>query len=157
LIRAIFACDRENGIGKTGTLPWAHNSEDLKWFKKCTDGDVVIMGRRTWNDHKMPKPLPNRYNIVISSQNIPAGPNVVLHSVKSVEHHIKEFNQDIWIIGGKHTFDELMYMCEEVWISRINGVYDCDTRISDLVDFELYFKSYDVDKNLRIEKYRRSL
>ena len=50
-----------------------------------------------------------------------------------------------------------MYMCEEVWISRINGVYDCDTRISDLVDFELYFKSYDVDKNLRIEKYRRSL
>jgi dihydrofolate reductase len=102
-------------------------------------------------------PLPNRYNIVISSQNIPAGPNVVLHSSKSVEHHIKEFNQDIWIIGGKHTFDELMYMCEEVWISRINGVYDCDTRISDLVDFELYFKSYDVDKNLRIEKYRRSL
>jgi len=157
LIRAIFACDRENGIGKTGTLPWAHNSEDLKWFKQCTDGDVVIMGRRTWNDHKMPKPLPNRYNIVISSQNILAGPNVVLHSVKSLEQHIKEFNQDIWIIGGKHTFDELMYMCEEVWISRINGIYDCDTKMSDLVDFELYFKSYDVDRNLRIEKYRRSL
>ena len=157
MIRAIFACDRENGIGKTGTLPWAHNSEDLKWFKKCTDVDVVVMGRRTWNDHKMPKPLPNRYNIVISSQDIPAGPNVVLRSAKSVEQHIKEFDQDIWIIGGKHTFDELMYMCEEVWISRINGVYDCDTRISDLVDFELYFKSYEVDKNLRIEKYRRSL
>jgi len=157
LIRAIFACDRENGIGKTGTLPWAHNSEDLRWFKKCTDGDVVIMGRRTWNDHKMPKPLPNRYNIVISSQNIPAGPNVVLHSVKSVEQHIKEFNQDIWIIGGKHTFDELMYMCEEVWISRIDGYYDCDTHLNDLSDFELYYKSYDVDKCLRIEKYRRSL
>ena len=157
MIRAIFACDRENGIGKTGTLPWSHNSEDLKWFKESTDGDVVIMGRRTWNDPKMPKPLPNRYNIVLTSQAIPAGPNAVLHSVESVKQHIKEFNQDIWIIGGKHTFDELMYMCEEVWISRINGIYDCDTKMSDLVDFELYFKSYDVDRNLRIEKYRRSL
>jgi len=157
LIRAIFACDRENGIGKNGTLPWSHNSEDLKWFKKCTDASVVVMGRRTWQDPKMPKPLPNRYNVVMSSVDIPAGPNVVLSDSDSVERHIKQFDQDVWIIGGKHTFDELMFLCEEVWISRINSKFECDTKIEDLTDFELYFKSYDVDKNLRIEKYRRSI
>lgn len=157
MIRAIFACDRENGIGKTGTLPWEHNSEDLKWFKESTDGDVVIMGRRTWNDPKMPKPLPNRYNIVLTSQDIPAGPNVVLRDIDSVVAHATSFEQDVWVIGGKHTFDQLMHICEEVWISRIDGYYDCDTHINDLSDFELYFKSYDVDKCLRIEKYRRSL
>lgn len=156
MIRAIFACDREGGIGKAGTLPWKHNSEDLKWFRGCTDGDVVIMGRRTWNDPKMPKPLPNRYNVVITSQRIDAGPNVVFKDEATAIRHVEKFEQDVWVIGGKHTFDLLMHLCEEVWISRINGIYDCDTRISDLVDFELYFKSYDVDKNLRIEKYRRS-
>ena len=157
MIRAIFACDRENGIGKTGTLPWSHNSEDLKWFKESTDGDVVIMGRRTWNDPKMPKPLPNRYNIVLTSQDIPAGPNVVLRDIESVVAHATSFEQDVWVIGGKHTFDQLMHICEEVWISRIDGYYDCDTHLNDLSDFELYYKSYDVDKCLRIEKYRRSL
>ena len=157
MIRAIFACDRENGIGKTGTLPWSHNSEDLKWFKESTDGDVVIMGRRTWNDPKMPKPLPNRYNIVLTSQDIPAGPNVVLKDIESVVAHATSFEQDVWVIGGKHTFDQLMHICEEVWISRIDGYYDCDTHLNDLSDFELYYKSYDVDKCLRIEKYRRSL
>lgn len=157
MIRAIFACDRDNGIGKAGTLPWRHNSEDLKWFKESTDGDVVVMGRRTWNDPKMPKPLPNRYNIVLTSQDIPAGPNVVLRDIDSVIAHATSFEQDVWVIGGKHTFDQLMHICEEVWISRINGYYDCDTHLNDLSDFELYYKSYDVDKCLRIEKYRRSL
>tara|TARA_X000000950_G_scaffold79620_1_gene100231 strand:- start:1518 stop:1991 length:474 start_codon:yes stop_codon:yes gene_type:complete len=157
LIRAIFACDREGGIGKNGTLPWSHNSEDLKWFKECTDGNVVIMGRRTWNDPSMPKPLPNRYNIVLTSQDIATGPNVVFKDVDTAIKHVKSFAQDVWVIGGKHTFDQLIDICEEVWISRINGIYDCNTHIRDLVDFELYFKSYDVDKNLRIEKYRRSI
>jgi dihydrofolate reductase len=157
LIRAIFACDRENGIGRGGTLPWPHNSADLKWFKSCTDGGIVVMGRRTWQDPKMPKPLPNRYNIVLSSSDIRTGPNVVLRTVESVEQHVKEFDQDVWIIGGKYTFDALMHMCEELWISRINGSYECDTYISDLCDFELFHKEYDVGKQLRIEKYRRSI
>ena len=115
------------------------------------------MGRRTWNDPKMPKPLPNRYNIVLTSQDIPAGPNVVLRDIESVVAHATSFEQDVWVIGGKHTFDQLMHICEEVWISRIDGYYDCDTHLNDLSDFELYYKSYDVDKCLRIEKYRRSL
>ena len=157
MIRGIFACDRENGIGKNGTLPWSHNSEDLKWFKRCTDGGVVVMGRRTWNDHKMPKPLPNRYNIVLTSQNILYGPNVVIKDSESLIVHIESFDQDVWVIGGATTLEKLKHLCEEIWISRINGTNNCDTFISDLCDYELFHKEYDVDKNLRIEKYRRSI
>mgnify|MGYP000069344835 FL=1 len=163
MIRGIFACDRENGIGKNGTLPWPHNSEDLKWFKRSTKNCVVVMGRRTWNDPLMPAPLPDRYNIVLTTKDLStgpkmlSGPNMIFQEVDSLTHTMTLFQQDVWVIGGSTTFKALMHVCEELWISRINGVYDCDTHLSDMCDYELFHKEYDVDKNLRIEKYRRSI
>ena len=64
----IWAQDTNNAIGRNGTLPW-HFSEDLKNFKKLTMGHVIIMGRKTWDSLPF-KPLPNRQNIVISSNTI---------------------------------------------------------------------------------------
>ena len=69
MIRAILAHDSQWGIGKNGDLPWPKNSEDLKWFKECTTGCTVMMGRGTWESLKF-KPLPNRTNAIVTSQNI---------------------------------------------------------------------------------------
>ena len=60
MINAIFAVDYNGGMGINGTLPWPHNAEDLAHFKRLTTDKVVVAGRRTWDDPKMPKPLPNR-------------------------------------------------------------------------------------------------
>ncbi|MCV6900975.1 dihydrofolate reductase, partial [Escherichia coli] len=54
-------------MGYKGGLPWPHNSEDMKWFKESTRGDVVVMGRKTWESIGK-KPLPKRKNIIISSE-----------------------------------------------------------------------------------------
>ena len=56
-------------IGKDNSIPW-HISDDLKRFKKLTTGNVIIMGRKTFESLGS-KPLPNRTNIVISSNLIP--------------------------------------------------------------------------------------
>jgi len=64
-INAIVAVDEHWGIGKDGTMPWPHLSEDLKRFKKLTDGSMIVMGKNTWLS--LPKrPLPGRENVVIS-------------------------------------------------------------------------------------------
>jgi dihydrofolate reductase len=42
----IVAVARNGVIGRDGTLPW-HISEDLKHFKRSTDGHAIIMGRKT--------------------------------------------------------------------------------------------------------------
>ena len=68
MICSILAATNMGGIGNRGTLPWPHNKEDLAWFKKHTEGHIVVMGRNTWNDPKMPKPLPNRVNCVVSNR-----------------------------------------------------------------------------------------
>lgn len=53
-------------IGNEGGIPWKLPS-DFKWFKQLTLDHVVIMGRKTW-DSLPKKPLPKRYNIVVTSK-----------------------------------------------------------------------------------------
>ena len=128
-IRAILACDQDWGIGKDGDLPWPHNPADLKWFKECTTGGVVAMGKSTW-DSLPRKPLPNRNNIVITSS--------TQDKDKGGYHYIKFDNarveltnmsklQDVWIIGGAQLVDGLLSIIDEIHLSQIRGSYDCDT------------------------------
>ena len=43
----IVAVGKNNEIGKENRLLW-HIPEDLKNFKKITDGKMVVMGRKTY-------------------------------------------------------------------------------------------------------------
>lgn len=65
-MRMIFARTQNNVIGVDGELPW-HCPEDLKLFKEYTTGEVVVMGRKTFQSLGC-KPLPNRLNIVVTSK-----------------------------------------------------------------------------------------
>ena len=64
MISAIVAVDSNWGIGYNGDL-LEHIPEDLKYFKQLTSGNVVVMGRKTW-DSLPRKPLPNRLNIIVT-------------------------------------------------------------------------------------------
>lgn len=59
-----FAQNNLGYIGLDNGIPWKC-SQDLKDFKKATEGNVVIMGRKTWLSLGR-KPLPNRANFVVS-------------------------------------------------------------------------------------------
>jgi dihydrofolate reductase len=152
MIRAIIAADTNNGIGKNGTLPWPHNSADLKWFKNCTNNSVVVMGRHTWEDPKMPKPLPNRYNVVVSNSYIPAGPNLIIRREDNIKVILSSFAEDVWIIGGAKLINNTKHLCKEIWVSRIKGDYKCDTFVN-LSGFTL--AGTDLKSNgLIIERYK---
>ncbi len=68
IVSAIVASSINGAIGLNGEMPW-HLPEDLKFFKKKTQGKYVIMGRKTFESilKTTGKPLPNRFNVVISS------------------------------------------------------------------------------------------
>ena len=61
--KAIAAMSENRVIGAGNKIPW-HLPEDFKWFKKMTTGNVVILGRKTFES--LGKPLPNRITIVLS-------------------------------------------------------------------------------------------
>lgn len=69
----IVAATKSNGIGLNGQLPWRLPKE-IKYFAQVTSNapegtqNAVIMGRNTWESiPKKFRPLPNRLNVVITS------------------------------------------------------------------------------------------
>jgi dihydrofolate reductase len=157
LIRANLACDDEWGIGKDGDLPWPHNSADLKWFKECTDAQVVVMGRATWDSLPV-KPLPNRNNIVITNntQDKDQG-NYHFIKFENAASTLKQMNvlQHIWIIGGAQLVNGLFDIIDEIYLSRISGTYNCDTFLPRRRIEEEFSKNIWVqeDPSLNIERW----
>lgn len=64
-IKLIAAVARNQVIGINNALPW-HLPEDLQYFKSCTLGSPVIMGRKTWDS--LGRALPGRLNLVLTRQ-----------------------------------------------------------------------------------------
>ncbi len=133
MIRAILACDEDGGISKEGTLPWPKNSQDLKWFKENTKGHVVVMGSTTWKDPHMPRPLPLRTNILVTT-NKDAYPNADDYVSGNLIQELPALQEKypglfIWVIGGANIIEQSLGVIDEFYLSRIPGNYDCDTRL----------------------------
>jgi len=133
MIKAILACDDTGGVSKNGTLPWPHNTTDLQWFKNNTAGHVVVMGSTTWEDPHMPRPLPKRTNVLVTSR--PYDYNGADGYIKGdLCAELKELEATcpgliIWVIGGPNIIEQSLGVIDEFYLSRIPGEYDCDTHL----------------------------
>lgn len=145
-IKAILACDSKGGVSKDGTLPWPHNSMDLSWFKSNTSGAIIVMGSTTWKDPHMPRPLPNRKNVVVTtnqSENPNAHMYISNNLVESVLQLNEAYDQDVWIIGGPNIIEQTLGIIDKFYISRIPGDYNCDTFLPLKKIETLFFKDYE--------------
>lgn len=75
MIGLIVARSKNNVIGKNGNIPWKIKGEQ-KQFRELTTGNVVIMGRKSYEE--IGHPLPNRMNIVVSTTTEYQGDNLVM-------------------------------------------------------------------------------
>ena len=126
MIIALFAVDDNGGVGNKGGMPWPSNKEDFKWFKETTLGQVVVMGKTTWLSPDMPKPLPKRTNIVIStnSHNIDKADSVINGNVSKLLRNIELDYPDkrIFVIGGVNILLQSKSALDKLYITRIPGI-----------------------------------
>ena len=123
-MKAILACDQCGGIGYRGQLPWSKLDGDLARFKQLTTGCTIVMGRSTWDS--LPKrPLPNRKNVVVSSQKLN------LDSSVQVLNDLSNLNSidDAWFIGGAGLLKHVYSLITEFHLTRAHQKYDCDVFI----------------------------
>lgn len=148
----IAAVDQEMGIGRAGQLPW-HLSEDLKYFSRITKTtespslqNAVIMGRNTWES--LParfKPLPGRFNAVLSSNSELDLPEGVLQfiSLDDALSALATSNliDQVFVIGGARLYaDAILHPnLERIYLTRIEEEFDCDTFFPEHIpaDFEV--------------------
>ena len=130
MINAIFAVDFNGGMGFNGSLPWPHNAEDLQHFKTLTTGNVVVMGRKTWDDPKMPKPLPNRTVYVATHRPVAyAMPfsGDIKEKLLALEQEYS--GKNIFIIGGPEIIETAKPLLDRIYLTHIKGSYKVDTRM----------------------------
>tara|TARA_B100001750_G_scaffold60690_1_gene48151 strand:- start:5241 stop:5708 length:468 start_codon:yes stop_codon:yes gene_type:complete len=115
----IVAVNPNRVIGCMGDIPW-HYSEDLKRFKKLTVGNTVIMGRKTWESLPI-KPLPERRNIVITSQQIEG-----VECFKEIKKALAKSEGDVWFIGGAGIYEEALEYADKIDMTLVPDLVDED-------------------------------
>mgnify|MGYP001165076535 CR=1 FL=1 len=118
----IVAVTKNNVIGLNGKLPW-HLPADLAYFKSVTNGNAILMGRKTFES--IGKPLPNRKNIVITRQKdlLLEGASVV----NTIQEALVASNgHRLFVIGGEEVYTLASSQIKKMHITRIDTSLEGD-------------------------------
>jgi len=124
-VTLIAGVARNGAIGKDNALLW-HLPEDLKYFRRQTQGRPVLMGRRTWES--LPerfKPLPGRRNIVLSRD--PEYPAAGAEVVTDVDTALAAVGSgELFVIGGAQLYATTLPMADTL-LTEVDRDYEGDT------------------------------
>lgn len=109
-------------------------SADMVQFRKKTIGNVVVMGRNTFLSLPRQKPLPNRVNIVLSTDRSFAPDGVtVVRSTDELTDVLRAYDtQRVFVIGGGGVYRALLPLCDKAYITRFYAKKEADTFLPDL-------------------------
>lgn len=129
-ISIICAKDKNNGIGKDGTLLW-HIPKDLKWMKQHTINHTIIMGKNTFQDilkYTKNNPLPNRRNIILSTNPNPKWPNNIEYysNIETLFENIAK-DEKLFILGGEKIFELFLPYAKTLILTEVEMICEADT------------------------------
>ena len=130
MIGLIVARSRNNVIGKNGEIPWKIKGEQ-KQFRELTTGNVVVMGRKSYEE--IGRPLPNRKNIIVSKSKNFTGENLV--TVGSLQEAIAiAGDAKIYVAGGYGLYKEAVPLVDVMYITEVDMTVD---------DGDVFFPEFD--------------
>ena len=148
-ISAIVAQARGRAIGRDNQIPW-HLPADLAWFKKCTLGHHIVMGRKCFES--IGRPLPRRTNVVITRDPGFDAPGTIV--VRSVEEAIETCRaggeNEAFIIGGGQIYLQTMRFWDKIYLTDVElEVPDADVFFpkTDPADWrQVFFEKHAADE-----------
>ena len=136
MISLIVATANNNIIGGNNKLLW-HIPEDLKRFKAITSGNIIVMGRKTFQS--LPGVLPNRKHVILTKDTnfIVDNPNVeIIHNTEELINKYKNSSVEMFIIGGGEIYSQFINSADKIYLTRVFENFEGDT----------YFPSIDYSK-----------
>ncbi len=118
--QAIAAMSENRVIGRGNQIPW-HLPEDFKWFKQMTTGQVVVMGRKTFES--IGRPLPNRTTIILSRSNFQVEG---VQTVGSLDQIPASEDRKIFICGGAQIYEQTLSECSDLYLTVVKRTVDGD-------------------------------
>ncbi len=160
-MKIIVAVDKNWGIGNKNKL-LVSIPDDMKFFRETTTGNVVIMGKNTLKSFPNGRPLKNRVNIVLTSdENFTAGDAIIVHSVEEAVEEAKKYaDRELYVIGGASIYEQMLDYCDTAYVTYIDYSYEADCYFPNLdnkqewklteeseeqtyFDVEYYFRKYE--------------
>ncbi len=101
---------------------------DMKHFEDTTMGNVVIMGRKTWDSiPEKYRPLKERENIILSRREQFSGEGFSFYSSKEgVLDFIKKQDKKIFVMGGENIYRMFMPEMNGLIITRLHKDFEGD-------------------------------
>ena len=142
MIGLIVAYTKNRVIGNKGQIPWRIKGEQRR-FKELTTGNVVIMGRRSYDE--IGRPLPNRFTIVVSrTAHYEAENCVTVPSLADAIEYAKKNRpgENIYLSGGAGIYKEGLPLADKLFVTEIDLEIEGDTLFPEF-DSSLYTRIVD--------------
>jgi dihydrofolate reductase len=149
--KAIAAMSENRVIGQGNKIPW-HLPDDFKWFKKTTTGNIIVMGRKTFES--IGKSLPNRTTIVLSRSNFQHPGVQVVSDLNQID--LEHETRDVFICGGAQIYQQALPLCSDLFLTLVKREVQGDTFFPRFEDqFELEEEILDAPE-FKILHYRKA-
>ena len=141
ILSLVAALDQRGAIGKSGKLPW-YLSDDLKHFRRLTDGHHVLMGRKTFSS--IGGGLPGRTMIVLSrNADFASDVAFVARSLEeAIEYAQFRREEELFVIGGREIYALALPLAQRFYLTRVQATVEADT----------YFPDWDEGEWRRVEE-----
>ncbi|MDZ4846658.1 MAG: dihydrofolate reductase [Chitinophagales bacterium] len=124
MVSILVAASENNVIGKGNAIPW-RMPVDMRYFKKLTTDNVVIMGRKTYES--IGKPLANRANVIVTrKEDMRVAGAFVAHSLRDALEKGKASGRNVFVIGGEEIYKQALPSVDRVYLTRIHAHIDGD-------------------------------
>lgn len=159
-IRLIVCVNKTFSIGNGNDLLY-HFKNDMKHFKELTENNIVVMGRKTY-DSLPKKPLPNRINIILTSnKDYKSDGCIVKTSLNDIlDLYDKEYPDKIlYVIGGGEIYNLFINnnLVDAIEITFVNDDLDGCVKFPNIFTdsrWELVMKGDDViDEKTKLKYY----
>lgn len=129
-VKFIAAIDEKRGLAKNHKLPWDLPT-DRNFFRDSIASASGLMGWNTFadNNHKPYKTSPNTF--VITHRDAEYDGVEIIHEL---DNFVEEFTKDLWVIGGGDVFSQLLDKATHLYLTRVEGDYDCDVFFPEFED-----------------------
>ncbi len=118
---AIAAVAANRGIGYQNKLPW-RIPEDFAFFKATTMGQVLVMGRKTYES--IGRPLPGRTTVVLSRSQFQAPGVITVNDWADVPKI--EPTKTLYLAGGAALYAEALPWCSELILTHVHQTPQAD-------------------------------
>jgi dihydrofolate reductase len=121
VFKAIAAMSLNRVIGNGLKIPW-HLPEDFKWFKETTMGEILVMGRRTFES--IGRTLPGRETMVLTRADFSHPEVTVIRSLDEVAPRLN--GRTCFIAGGAQIYELALPRCSDLLLTIVQREVEGD-------------------------------